>query len=221
MVKNMIRTRVSAVLITRDAVTGRPLSKEVLVELDGEMFRPEYREGGYILFLNLPRGEYDVCLKSARYFDERLTLTADGDTEGRIVSLKPRDAYAVTSGGFMPGAAVTVAFPRAPEIKTAQTIEAGVAEEIRLICRSPAVLPALPGEFLLTDGECSERCTLRTFSVGRGSFAGPFTQAHKQGLALLPCAVYRADANGEVTAYLGSKPAYFLDEASGKLTELS
>jgi hypothetical protein len=221
MVKNMIRTRVSAVLITRDAVTGRPLSKDVLVALDGEMFRPEYREGGYILFLNLPRGEYDVQLRSARYFDERLTLTADGDAAGRIVSLKPRGAYAVTCNSFTPGAAVTVAFPRAPEIKTAQAIKANIAEEIRLLCRSASALPALPGEFLLADGERSERCTLRALSAGRGDFARPFAQAHKQGLALLPCAVYRADAKGGVTAYLGAKPAYFFDEACGKLTEFA
>jgi hypothetical protein len=213
----MINKRISAVLITRDAVTGRAPSHEITAELDGEPFRPEYRDGGYIIFIDLPEREYKLKLKSVSYFDETLTLLIDGDRDGHIVSLKPKSARTVTRGGFDPGAAVSVAFPRAPEIKTAQIIEPGERERVRVFCRSSAALPVLPGEFLLADGDNSERCVLRELSGGAGDFAAPFERRHERGLPFLPCALYRADDGGRVTASIGSGDAYLFDEAAGRL----
>jgi hypothetical protein len=218
----MIRTRISAALITRDAVTGKALSRDVSVTLGGEAYRPEYREGGYILFLDLPAGDHKVTLKSARYFEERLTLSVGGERDGRIVSLRPRAACVVRRGGFLPGGLVAAAYPRAPELKTAQATEPGAAAQgVRLLCRSPAALPPLPAEYLLTDGSASERCTLRALSTaGDGDFAAPFKNAHARGCALLPCVVYRADADGEISVSLPKGNAVFFDEEKRELTSL-
>jgi hypothetical protein len=229
----MIRTRVSAVLITRDAVTGKALSRDVTVTLNGEVYRPEYRAGGYILFLNLPGGEYEVSLKSARYFEEHLTLFVgaarnESDESGesdesdeRVVSLRPRAARVIERGGFSPGGLITVAYPRVPELKTAQEINPGESKDVRLFCRSPAALPPLPAEYLLTDGGDSERNTLRALSAdGTGDFAKPFKNAHKRGCALLPGGVYRAEMNGEISASIPNKAAVFFDEEKQELTSI-
>jgi hypothetical protein len=218
----MIRTRVSAVLIARDAVTGRALSRDVTVTLGGEPYRPEYREGGYILFLNLPEGEYEATLKSARYYEERLTITADGNTDGRIVSLRPRAAPRVRRGGLTPGGAVAAVFNRAPEVKTAQIIEPGASVTARLFCRSAGALPPLPAEFLLSDGGDSELCTLRALSAdGEGMFSRPFEKAHERGRVLLPCAVYRASADGEAEVSLPAGEAFLFDAEKGELSPLT
>ena len=53
----MIRFRADAVFTVYDGFTGKALPPSaVRVLLDGEPYRPEYRQGGHLVFINLEPG---------------------------------------------------------------------------------------------------------------------------------------------------------------------
>jgi hypothetical protein len=208
----MIVTRIGCALITRDALTGRPLSKEVLVTVDGAAARPEYRQGGYVLLLNLSQGKHEVTLRSPLHMTETITVTPDGGAVERIVNMAPRDAAPVTRAGYTRGDLVTVAFEREPELRLGQDTAAGDVTQWRVVCRAAGALPGLPAEFLIIDGNDSERSILELISGETGQFRSGFARAHKRGSRLLPCVVCKADTRGEVTARLRPGTAYVFDE---------
>ena len=62
----MIRLQASAVLAVRDGYTGRPVTASaVQCFLDGQRVLPQYRQGGYLVFLNLPDGPHQLLLRGA------------------------------------------------------------------------------------------------------------------------------------------------------------
>lgn len=215
----MIHRRLSAAVAVRDALTGRPLPRGIIVELDGEPMRPEYREGGYIVFIDLPAGGHRLTLRAPGYVAESVDMQADGGGV-RIVSMVPLAARAAARGGFEPGAAIAVAISREPEVKLGQDAPAGGGAEWRVHCRVAAALPGFPAEFLLVDGDGSERCTIERIQGGIGIFAAPFARAHKRGLRLLPCSVRIADGRGEIAVCI-PETGYLFDESAKQLHEYS
>ncbi|MDR1299174.1 MAG: hypothetical protein LBJ84_02845 [Oscillospiraceae bacterium] len=148
----MIRRRLSAAVAVRDALTGRPLQRGIAVELDGKTVKPEYREGGYIVFIDLPDGAHGLTLRAPGYAAESVEVRADGGGV-RIVSMAPLGARTAARGGFEPGAAIAVALLREPELKLGQDAKADGGAEWRVHCRVAAALPLFPAEFLLVVGE--------------------------------------------------------------------
>jgi len=211
----MIRLRADAVLTVYDGYSGRPATQStVRVFLDGVPFRPEYREGGYLVFINLEPGGHEIALKSAYYLDETISVeTGPGCQAQRIVSLKPGQNYpfsgdttrlCVTVRGKnkpVPGARVSLATVTGTEVKIAQDLTKKGDLELKLYVSGRREL-RLPGEYLIVDGKNSEECTLGSVTDGTGFLAEPLTFEHKRGVAFCPCQRYITDENGSFTAIL-------------------
>ena len=243
--KAMIRLRVDAVLTVYDGFTGRAVTPtSVLVTLDGVYYNPERRTGGYLVFCGLSSGEHEVVLKSPYFVDEKITLTVSSDERfERVINLKPGARYPFTrqvtrlyaqfteKGASLSGKRMYIASPGAAEIKIAQDSADAGEYQTKLYIRGNLNSMALPGEYMILDGENSEVCTLTEVLNGNGSVAAAFKSAHKRGTVLKPCQAYVTNEDGKVTAYYRTSveidvfcedsrklSAYALEEGDNNLT---
>lgn len=210
----MIRVHVSVVLAIRDGFTGRPVaSHDISVLLDGQAYRPEYREGGYFVFTNLAPGKHQIVLRGSYYHDEPVMVVLDEEAlEQRVVSLKPAPNYpfggsitqvqvSVTDKGQPAvGQSVRVAVSSPAEMKIAQELVEPGACQAKLYLRGNPDQLRLPADYLIVDGKESEVCTLNAVEGEMGSFMVPLSHQHKRGKALCPCQTYIADENGLFSA---------------------
>ena len=211
----MIRMHVDAVFTLYDGFTGKAMPPSaVRVMLDGQRFRPEYRQGGYLVFINLEPGNHKVVFSAAYYGDE----TADFETMRnsrveRVLSLKPGlnypfggkatrlTAIVTAKGKCTPKKRVALAAGDGPEIRVAQDSAAAGDSEFKLYVRGELARLKLPGEYLIVDGKNSEVCTLSAVNEGTGRFAAPLIYEHKRGKALILSQTYTTDENGVFTAF--------------------
>ncbi|HIX65158.1 MAG TPA: hypothetical protein H9736_02810 [Candidatus Anaerotruncus excrementipullorum] len=205
----MIRLQASAVLAVRDGYTGRPVTASaVQCFLDGQRVLPQYRQGGYLVFLNLPDGPHQLLLRGAYYQDERLQFqTAGGSPVEWGVTLKPSAAYpfrrAVTQlavrleGG---GALWVAAQGAAWELRLAQDEAPAGSRSLKIFYRGgPEAHPR--GQYLLCDKSKSETVTVAGLEGERAELEAPLAHPHRRGAVLLPAQCYHADAQGWVRAF--------------------
>ena len=211
----MIRIHVDAVFTVYDGFTGKAMPPSaVRVLLDGRRFRPEYRQGGYLIFINLEPGNHKIEFSAAYYGDETVDFETRRDSRvERVVNLKPGLNYpfggkttrltaTVTARGkCSPKKRVALAAGDGPEIKIAQDSAAAGDSEMKLYIRGKHSDLMLPGEYLIIDGKNSEVCTLTAVNDGTGLFAAALIYEHKRGKALHMSQTYTTDENGVFTAF--------------------
>ncbi|MCD8331766.1 MAG: hypothetical protein LUB63_04445 [Oscillospiraceae bacterium] len=209
----MIRIHVSAVFQVRDGFSGRIVEgSQLRCVLDGAGVRPVIKPGGYLVFTNLPEGDHRLALQSDKFQKELVdfTVTQDGSWEG-YVALKPAQRYffrcAVTrlhltaQRGNSPlrGQSLWLTPPGAPECRVAQTKVGCGCTQLRLYCKTPALLP-LPGPMLIDDGADSEVVPLLQLTGETGHLASALKWEHSRSKAVLPAQAYRADDEGQIFA---------------------
>lgn len=229
----MFKLRADLVVLVLDGYTGKALNPAgVRVILDGSLYRPQYKEGGYMVFINIEPGEHEIILKSTFFLDEsfRFTVSGEGFAE-RIVTLKPADNYSFgknsahviatvrQSGAVLAGAAVRFAISgsrQGNEIKIAQgTLNPGDTD-VRLFIKGGAVLN-LPMEYLFVSDKNAEINTLTAAEDNVYMLQSPSVQEYKRGDSLYPAAIYETDEDGIFSAYV-REPGKIFVFAEDKLT---
>lgn len=210
----MIDIRLSAVLIARDGFSGKPLAKNAFrVSLDGFAVKPEYRAGGYFVFVNLEPGLHEIRLEGPYFKPETVCVSVpESGYDERIVSMKPSERYpfgqsvtrlkliALHKHKPAENELVLIASRSAFDPKIAQDdLKKGDATAKLYIRGEPGGL-RLPAQFLLVDARLSEVCVLTEAADSIGVFRAPLSAAHKRGKPLYPAAEYRLDKNGELSA---------------------
>ena len=211
----MIRLQASAVVAVRDGYSGRPITAStVRCFLDGRPFLPQYRQGGYLVFLNLEPGRHELLLRGGWYQDEQLSLEI-GETfpAEYLVTLKPSAAYpfrqAVTQlavqvekGPQAAGQILWLAIQGAVrELRLAQDQAPAGSQSLKVFYRGGWEGRPL-GSYLLVDkGDGSEVVSLTALEEEQAQLAGPLVRTHRRGAILLPAQCYRADEEGWVRAF--------------------
>ena len=210
----MIRLQASAILAVRDGYSGRPVSASaVQCFLDGQRYLPQYRQGGYLVFLNLESGSHQLLMRGAYYQDEYLEIKVDGARPAEYsVTLKPSAAYpfrrAVTrltvhleGGSAAEGQIVWVA-PRsaAAELRLSQDEAAAGSCSLKLFYRGGAE-GRFPGNYLVCDKTKSEAVLLERLEGEQGTLKSPLAHPHKRGAVLLPAQAYRGDGKGRLQIF--------------------
>lgn len=94
---SVIQSRVSLVLSLTDTYTGGPpLRSSCLVRAEGREIRPLYKDGGYVVFQNLPGEPIRFCVESPYYADETVSVDLSAVENGYPVlpvPLTPSAAY--------------------------------------------------------------------------------------------------------------------------------
>ena len=207
----MIRRQVSAVFFLRDGFTGRPLASgaQVRCTLDGAPARPLWKDGGYLVFTDLPTGEHSLTVRQPFYQPEQRVFTLRaGETIEDTMYLKPGAGYpfpadsaalevAVTEGGRPSARPVWLGMSGPAALKLAQ--DDGGGTEIRLFCRNAAVLP-VPGVFLIPGKTGGELVRLLSLRGERGELEAPLEQKHLRGAELIPVQRYDPDREGILRA---------------------
>ncbi len=231
----MIRLQVSAALAVRDGFTGRPIARNtVRCFVDGQPFRPEYRQGGYLVFVNLEPGEHRVLLRGSHYLDEHIRLeTRPGVMDEKSITLKPAPNYpfyhAVTQlivryrekSQPISGHCLWVSARAAMEdIKIAQDMAEAGSTSARVYFRGGEE-GRFPRNYLILDGKKSEIVHISGCEGGCASFDKPLGQSHKRGVALYPAQAYHTDEKGEILAFFrAAVPVELFDPLSNRLTSL-
>ncbi|GHU57950.1 hypothetical protein FACS1894133_1790 [Clostridia bacterium] len=168
----MIHISVSFVLVLR--CFGRAVDgKAVLVKLDGQDFRPEYRDGGYLVFVNIPGGTHEVELRSAAYQNKTVSVQKSATKlNSVIVNLTPKQ----------PRANLSV---QPKIIKLSQDCTEIGATNAKFYCAEK--MYDLPCEFIVDDGDNSEKCVISDIADGLLQFEKPLTKPHKRGAAFTIC----------------------------------
>lgn len=229
----MIRFQVSFVLAVRDGFTGKPITQNtVRCRLDGQPFRPEYRRGGYLVFVNIPAGRHDVVLSGAYYQDERLAVETTG--QELSVLLKPAAGYPfgrtvtkLTAKPVKKAAKerrywIAIMDP-AWEVKLQQDEVAPGDKTMRLFYRGGAETEAFrfPRNYLFTDEDAAEIVSIHSAEDGQAELTSPIMNRHKRGAALYPAQVFQTDEDGGFLAFFReSGQARMFDEEKNKLTTL-
>ena len=75
----LAKRKVTAVILFLDYSTGDSInSKDVSVTIVGSNIKPVYKEGGYCVFVDLQKGEYDLLVSSAIYINKNVHITVEG-----------------------------------------------------------------------------------------------------------------------------------------------
>jgi hypothetical protein len=204
----VIRFRADAVFTILDGFSGKTVTPSSLrVFLDGEPYKPQYKEGGLLVFIDLEPGEREITIKSSVYLDETISIITTGDRlEERTISLKPAENYPFgknaaharatvrQNGACVKGADVKLAVIYGTEIKIAQDSLASGETKMRLFIKGEHALK-LPMEYLITDGQQYEINTLISLIDGIGILLDPLENNYIRGDALYPCQSYKTDEN--------------------------
>lgn len=204
----MISMHASAVCHVRDGYTGRELQPSALIcAIDGAPCRPVGKEGGYLVFLNLPHGAHRLSLRCQGYQEEWVEFEADGGTREIDVTMKPGPGYpfrqtvtrltlTVLEKNAPASGRVLWLAAAGPELKIAQTkVEAGETET-RIFCKQTAP----PGAYFLEDGKDSEIVILRGIEGEQAVLAAPLKNSHSRSKQFLPAQRYRTGEDGTLTA---------------------
>ena len=211
----MIRLRASAVLAVYDGYSCQAISASMVqCFLDGQRILPQYRQGGYLVFINLEPGIHELLLRGAYYQEERLRLQIDpAQPVQYTVALKPAANYpfrrAVTQlsallegGAAAAGQQLWVALKTpAQELRLAQEEAAAGSESLKLYFRGRPE-GRFPGQYLFTDRGGSEVVLLDAPEEGQARLGAALAFQHKRGATLFPAHPYRADAQGRVQIFL-------------------
>lgn len=212
----MIRFHVSAALSVRDAFTGKPLAQNAIqCFLDGERYLPQYKPGGYFVFVNLPEGAHRVVLRGPYYQDEIVEFTAtESGLQELPVLMKPEESY--PGGGSMVRLQGVLERKGQPlgaerlyiaeqsltrEIKLAQDQAAAGETTLRLFYRGGSEGIATPGAYLLKDGKSSEILLLKAIEGEMGILLEPLQHDHKRGKGIYPATAYLTNAEGKFMAF--------------------
>ena len=213
----MIQFRVSLVLCVRDAFTGKAVVRNaVRCQLDGSPYVPQYKEGGYFVFVDLPAGEHTVMLLGAYYQNEILEVTTTHDSmQEQMVKLKPAANYPFERGvvrlsgtlenkgkAIQAGHIYIAPQYAATEIKIAQDQAEVGATEMRVYFRGRGERIAVPSEYLIVDGKNSEIVLLKEINDETGVLGAPLQYTHKRGKAVYGVTQYLADDKGRFLAFL-------------------
>lgn len=207
----MIRRCVSAVFLLRDGFSGRPLASgaQVRCTLDGVPVRPLWKDGGYLVFTDLPPGEHTLTVQRPFYrLEQRSFPVRPGEMWEDTVHLKPGTGYpfpaesaalelTVTEGRNPSAWPVWLGMSGPAALKLAQDDGEGTA--IRLFCRNAALLP-VPGYFLIPEKSGGELIHLRSLLGESGELETPLEHRHPRGSELIPMQRYDPDGAGRLSA---------------------
>ena len=208
----MITVHASAVCRVVDGYSGRPVEAAgLLCVLDGRPFRPVSKPGGCLVLVNLADGAHRLSLRGRGFQEEWVSFTAGPGTLELEVTMKPGAGYpfrgpvtrlsltVLEAGSPAPGRQIWLAAPGRPELKIAQTRAEPGDRAVRIYCKGPEA-PALPGTYLIDDGQKSEIVLLRGIREEMGELAAPLSRAHARGRPLLPAQRYHTGPDGTLTA---------------------
>ncbi len=233
----MIQFTLSAVFAVRDGYTGKPITQSsVQCVLDGMPVKPQYRNGGYLVFVNLEEGSHTLILKGAYFCDEKIAFDVKkGDYDIASITLKPQKNYPfaraiVTLEGTVEknkkpvqDTPVWVAeVEKGIEMKVAQD---GVVEgntSMKLFCRGDTQMLFFPCNYMIIDGNKSEAVTLTSIEEEVAYLSAPLEFAHKRGVLIIRAQIYRTDDAGKFEAYFReATEAYILHGKSVKQISLN
>ena len=230
----MIRRRVSAALLVRDAFTGLalPPGSGTLCTVDGQPFTPVWKDGGYLVLTDLPAGEHTVALRRHGYLEETLTVpVADGRAWQGWTGLRPGPGYAFPAGTAwvclrllekkkpLAGAEVWLAPDGGGRLKLAQDQAKAGDRELKLFYASPESRLPVPGDFLIVDKKNPETAALECMRSGRAGLARPLEYDHARGKELMPAQRYGTGGNGEISCVLRESGKLWV-LCAGRLSEL-
>lgn len=233
---------VSLALNLRDGFLGRPIESAAGLNFTfaGEPIAPIFKEGGWCIFIDLPRGKYELKLAARDYVRACWALEIEApETYYReeYATLFPSRTYPF--GGR--GAAGEVCFsekgkplayaevyiaPREQPLKLAQDGAAAGHTALKLFSAQRAGLLMLPDRFMIDDGAKSELVTLLPGEKeGEFRLEEPLRHPHSRGAAFQRVRRYAADSEGAIflalqesafTAYRESGKGYRMAEGNLK-----
>lgn len=230
----MIRRRVSAALLVRDAFTGLalPPGSGTLCTVDGQPFTPVWKDGGYLVLTDLPAGEHTVTLRRHGYLEETLTVpAADGRAWEGWTGLRPGPGYAFPAGTAwvclrllekkkpLAGAEVWLAPDGGGRLKLAQDQAKAGDRELKLFYAGPESRLPVPGDFLIVDKKNPETAALECMRSGRAGLARPLEYDHARGKELMSAQRYGTGGNGEISCVLRESGKLWV-LCAGRLSEL-
>lgn len=204
----MIRRQVSAVLLVRDALTGRRIAPDsgMLVQLDGRIYPALKKPEGYLVLTDQAPGVHRLVLRRHGYQDKQMELSVPegGYYEGWI-DLLPGPGYrfpadtawvylnVTKKGRPLAEERLWISAGEEGRLKLAQDSAKPGDRELKLFCRGPEQMIPVPGEFIL--GE--ELLTVKSLQNGTAVLAEPLERKHPRGQALLPVQQYVTDPSGQ------------------------
>ena len=207
----MIRRRVSAAVRLRDGFTGAPLSGGVLCTLDGQPLRPLWKEGGYLVLLDLPAGRHQLTLCRAGIQPAVLTVeAADGVLSEETVALRPGAGYPfppetaslsvrlTARRGSLRGETLWAGLSGDVRLRLAQDAAAPGDTRVRLFCQGPEERLPLPGRFLAAGAGGAEIVALRALRGGVGELDTPLTLAQSRGTEWVSAQPWTVEEEGDV-----------------------
>ena len=204
----MISVHVSLVCCVRDGLTGKEMDPSALIcAVDGVRRRPAGKEGGYIVFTDLPKGPHRLSVRCHGYQEEWIAFEADELTHEIDVTMKPGAGYPFRQAVTL--LRLTVLEEKRPaggrlfwlaaagqEMKIAQTKAEAGDRELRIYCKGAA----MPGAYLIEDAGNSEIVFLRGTEGENAVLAEPLGSGHGRGKRLLPAQSYHTGEDGTLTA---------------------
>lgn len=209
----MVSKRASLVLNLSDAFTKRPITglSSVSVTLNGELYKPVYKDGGWFVFVNLPVGEHDVTVSSSLYQTEKISISLKKEAGGYIEEyrrMKPSGALTkkgakscrlqVVYAGKPYANALLLLMGEKDALKVAEDDVIEGRDTMKLfVASSQAALRLIPGRFFIRDASRSEVIAIRERYEGDiYVLGGSVTYPHKRGAALSAVEEYWTDENG-------------------------
>lgn len=181
----MIRRQVSAVLLVRDALTGRRIAPDsgMLVQLDGRIYPALKKPEGYLVLTDQAPGVHRLVLRRHGYQDKQMELSVPegGYYEGWL-DLLPGPGYhfpadtawvylnVTKKGRPLAEERLWISAGEEGRLKLAQDSAKPGDRELKLFCRGPEQMIPVPGEFIL--GE--ELITVKSLQNGTAVLRSPW-----------------------------------------------
>lgn len=195
----------------------------VRVLLDGDVFVPIFKEGGWFVFTDLPAGEHWLDLQNNRFIPERLSVTIPENQKGYVEihhNLQPAPGYPFPANTTKIQGTLRMKNAVLAEtellivskldrdlLKVAQDDAAAGKRQIRLFSDNKRVLMNIPGVFFVVDEGKNELCSITDAQEGEYTLSEPLLYAHKRGVALRAVRMFRSDLNGAFFAALDNDAA--------------
>ncbi len=223
----MIRLQASAVLAVRDGYSGRPIvASTVQCFLDGQRVLPQYRQGGYLVFLNLTEGPHELLLRGGYYQDEWIHFKTGGNLLVECdVTLKPSASYPFRQE--ITQLAVRLEEQDAPgdlwiapqkvawELRLSQDEAPAGSQALKVFYRGgPEGHPR--SSYLICDKNKSEVVVLTSLDEERAQLEAPLSHSHRRGAILLPAQCYHPNEKGWVQAFFQELEQVYLFQPKSK-----
>jgi hypothetical protein len=99
---SVMNTRISLVICLIDTHTANtPLGPNIHVQLAGIFSKPVKKPNGSYIFSDLPKGSYQLSIRSEHYFDEELEVVVDVRDSVCYVPLTPLPSYPFKQGSSL------------------------------------------------------------------------------------------------------------------------